>query len=108
MPDTPEGIDELLVSLPKEKLLQTVNSLPLKETEVSFPQLAILTTDLDLGPFLRQLGIRQLFTNPSGYVRSIKQNAYFSTSFVAVNSVGSFTAQLGKFIINLLELYIFI
>lgn len=94
MPDTPEGIDEMLVSLPKEKLLQMINSLPLKETEVTLPQLAILSSNLDFGPFLRQLGIRQLFTNSNSYVRSIKQNAYFSTSFVAVNSVGSFTAQL--------------
>lgn len=98
MPDTPEGIDEMLVSLPKEKLLQMINSLPLKETEVTLPQLAILSSNLDFGPFLRQLGIRQLFTNSNSYVRSIKQNAYFSTSFVAVNSVGSFTAQLGEFL----------
>lgn len=94
MPDTPEGIDEMLATLPKEKLLQMVNSLPLKETEVMLPQLAILSSDLDFGPFLRQLGIRQLFTNSNSYVRSIKQNAYFSTSFVAINSVGSFTAQI--------------
>lgn len=74
-----------------------VKFLPAKETEVSLPQLAILTSGLDLGPFVRQLGIRQLFTNSHSQVRSIKQNAYFSTSFVAVNSVGSIATELGKY-----------
>uniref|UniRef100_A0A1B6I405 Serpin domain-containing protein n=1 Tax=Homalodisca liturata TaxID=320908 RepID=A0A1B6I405_9HEMI len=94
LPDTPDGVAQVVSSLPKEKLLQMVKSLPLVETHVSLPQLAILTSDLDLGPFVRQLGVRQLFTDSHNYVRSIKQNAYFSTSFVAVNSVGSVTTQL--------------
>lgn len=94
LPDTPDGIEQVLVSLSKEKLLQMVKALPQQETEVSLPQLAILTSDLDLGPFIRQLGVRQLFTDPHVNVRYIKQNAYFSTSFVAVNSVGSISTEL--------------
>lgn len=98
LPDLLGGLDEVLVSLSKEKLLLMVKDLPLKETQVSLPQLAILSSNMDLGPFLRQLGVRQLFTAPHSFIRSIKQNAYFSTSFVAVNSVGSITTQLGKLI----------
>jgi len=94
LPDSDAGVDELLASLPREKLLQMVKALPLGEAQVSLPQLAILTSDLDLGPFIRQLGLRQLFTSPLTAVRSIKQNAYFSTSFTAVNSVGSVITQL--------------
>jgi hypothetical protein len=96
LPDAPDSIDQVLVSLSKEKLLQMVRGLPQQETEVALPQLAILTSDLDLGPFIRQMGVRQLFTDPHVNVRSIKQNAYFSTSFVAVNSVGSISTELGK------------
>ncbi|XP_054271468.1 serpin I2 isoform X2 [Macrosteles quadrilineatus] len=94
LPDADDGIDQVLKSLAKEKLLQMIKALPQQETEVTLPQLAILTSDLDLGPFIRQLGVRQLFTDPHVNVRSIKQNAYFSTSFVAVNSVGSISTEL--------------
>ncbi|XP_075228210.1 serpin B10-like [Lycorma delicatula] len=91
MPESAEGLDELLVKLPKERLPQLLKSLPLQETEVALPQFAIVTSDLDLAPFFRQLGVRSAFSNDSKktHVRGVKQNAYFSTSFVAVNSVGS-------------------
>ncbi|XP_022197119.1 serpin B10 isoform X2 [Nilaparvata lugens] len=91
MPDSVDGLDELLVKLPKEKLNQLIKSLPFKETEVALPQLAIVTSDLDLVPFFRQLGVKAAFSGDRKrtHVTTIKQNAYFSTSFVAVNSVGS-------------------
>lgn len=96
LPDSVDNINEILTSLTKENLLETVRSLPLRETEVALPQLAILTKDLDLAPFLHRIGLDTLFTNPHSHILSIKQNVYFSTSFVAVNSVGSITTLLGK------------
>lgn len=96
LPDSVDNINEILTSLAKENLLQAVKSLPLSETQVALPQLAILTKDLDLAPFLHRIGLDKLFTNPHSHIRSIKQNVYFSTSFVAVNSVGSVMTLLGR------------
>lgn len=96
LPDSVNNINEILTSLAKENLLQAVKSLPLRETQVALPQLAILTKDLDLAPFLHRIGLDKLFTNPLSHIRSIKQNVYFSTSFVAVNSVGSVMTLLGR------------
>lgn len=96
LPDSVDNINEILTSLAKENLLQAVKSLPLRETQVALPQLAILTKDLDLAPFLHRIGLDKLFTNPHSHIRSIKQNVYFSTSFVAVNSVGSVMTLLGR------------
>ncbi|XP_063242491.1 serpin B8-like [Bacillus rossius redtenbacheri] len=98
VPDNPDRLDEAIVKLSALPLPDLVSGLERRETEVSLPQLAVLTSGLDLTPFLRQLGVRAAFdaggadlarASNAAYARSVQQDAYFATSFVAVNSVGS-------------------
>ncbi|PSN41682.1 hypothetical protein C0J52_07698 [Blattella germanica] len=106
VPDSADNLDELLVKLSKVSLQQLVQEwLPETEFSVSLPQFTIVSSSIDLTPFLRQLGIRSVFNassanlssaskSPSVYVKSVTQDAYFSTSFVAVNSVGAVSSNL--------------
>ncbi|XP_018911429.2 serpin I2 isoform X2 [Bemisia tabaci] len=84
------GLDELL------------NVIPAKEMEVLLPQLAIIKKDIDLEQVLRDFGVDLIFNDTlverskdSVYIESIKQNAYFSTSFTTVNSASAIEADLG-------------
>nr|CAD7403836.1 unnamed protein product [Timema poppensis] len=112
VPDSSDHLDEMIVKLSDVSLQQLVSWLTPKETEVSLPQLAILSSSLDLTTFLRQLGVRAAFNSSSAdltkaslsgggeaskgvYAKSVMQDAYFSTSFVAVNSVGSVSVNAG-------------
>lgn len=101
MPDYRDGISEVLVKMLKEKIADIAKSLPRTEAEVSLPQFAMVSTDLDVGKVLRKSGLKQLFStgkskSKRGPVKSIKQNAYFATSFVSVNSVSATNTVLGK------------
>ena len=107
VPDSADNL-ELLVKLPGVSLQQLVQEwLPRSDTTVSLPQLTIVSSAIDGTPFLRQLGIRLVFnataadlsvatTAPVVHVKSVTQDAFFSTSFVSVNSVGSLSTNLGK------------
>ena len=110
VPDSADNLDELLVKLSKVSL-QTLVQEWLQPTEfsVSLPQLTIVSSNIDLTPFLRQLGLRSVFNStsanlstatksPAVHVKSVLQDAYFSTSFVAVNSVGAVSTKLGKYV----------
>ncbi|KAJ4444246.1 hypothetical protein ANN_06037 [Periplaneta americana] len=106
VPDSADNLDELLVKLSGISLQQLVQEwLPRSESSVALPQFAIISSGMDLTPFLRQLGIRSVFNAtsadlsgataaPTVHVKSITQDAYFTTSFVAVNSVGSVSTNL--------------
>ncbi|XP_073980702.1 leukocyte elastase inhibitor-like isoform X2 [Rhodnius prolixus] len=101
MPDYRDGISEVLVKMLKEKIADIAKSLPRTEAEVSLPQFAMVSTDLDVGKVLRKSGLKQLFStgkskSKRGPVKSIKQNAYFATSFVSVNSVSATNTVLAK------------
>jgi hypothetical protein len=108
VPDSADNLDELLVKLPGVSLQQLVQEwLSYSEASVSLPQLSIVSSAIDVTPFLRQLGIRSVFNAtsanlsaataaPAVYVKSVTQHAFFSTSFVFVNSVGSVSTNLGK------------
>ncbi|XP_066996136.2 serpin B8 [Anabrus simplex] len=108
VPDSSDAMDELLVKLSGVSFHHLVHWLTFAETEVSLPQLTVLSSGLDLAPFLRQLGVRSVFNASAAdlsqavdktpqavplYVKSVTQDAYFSTSFVAVNSVGSVSSN---------------
>ncbi|XP_014275352.1 leukocyte elastase inhibitor [Halyomorpha halys] len=96
MPDERIKIRDVLEKMLKENIGSLPASLPLIETEVAFPQFVILNNNLDLSKTLQQLGLKDIFETKSGPVKSIKQNAYFATSFVSVNSVGSTNTVLYK------------
>jgi hypothetical protein len=108
VPDSADNLDELLVKLPGVSLQQLVQEwLPHSDVSVSLPQLTIVSNAIDVTPFLRQLGIRLVFNAtsadlsvatvaPAVHVKSVTQDAFFSTSFVSVNSVGSLSTNLGK------------
>jgi hypothetical protein len=108
VPDSADNLDELLVKLPRVSLQQLVQEwLPHSDISVSLPQLTIVSNAIDVTPFLRQLGIRSVFNAtsadlsvatvaPAVHVKSVIQDAFFSTSFVSVNSVGSLSTNLGK------------
>jgi serine protease inhibitor len=108
VPDSSDNLDELLVKLPGVSLQELVQEwLPQSEVSVSLPQFTIVSSAIDVTPFLRQLGVRVVFNAtsadlraataaPAVHVKSIMQDAFFSTSFIAVNSVGSVSTNLGK------------
>ncbi|VVC43312.1 Serpin domain,Serpin, conserved site [Cinara cedri] len=117
MPDDVAGSDTMVDRLSKENFLDIVDSLGYQDSEVLLPQLAAFTDALDLEPFFRKLGIKNVFdpqmvignnrasnntithtTNkspPTITLVSMKQNAYFSMSFITINSVGSAGTKLG-------------
>lgn len=106
VPDSADNLDELLVKLPAVSLQQLVQEwLPFSEASVSLPQLTIVSSAINVTPFLRQLGIRSVFNATSGdlsaamvapaiHVKSVTQDAFFSVSFTSVNAVGSMSANL--------------
>ncbi|KDR16748.1 leukocyte elastase inhibitor A-like [Zootermopsis nevadensis] len=106
VPDSSDNLDELLVKLPGVSLQQLVQEwLPHSEASVSLPQFTIVSSAIDVTQFLRQLGVRAVFNATSAdlsaatpapyvHVKSVIQDAFFSTSFVSVNSVGSVSTNL--------------
>ncbi|GLG99281.1 Putative serine protease 61 [Gryllus bimaculatus] len=110
VPDAADSMDELLVKLSGVQFAHLPAWLAWGEREVALPQLAVLSSALDLAPFLRQLGLRRALNAsaadlgrararspaapaagpsrlvadaPRLYLKSVTQDAYFSTSFVA-------------------------
>lgn len=123
MPDDVAGSDTMVDRLSKENFLDIVDALGDQDAEVLLPQLAAFTDALDLEPFFRKLGVRNAFdpqptavggnrassnnatTNrspPTVTLVSMKQNAYFSMSFITINSVGSAGTKLGRYINTLI------
>lgn len=104
MPSRIDGLSNLQNKLFKENFFDVLDSLPQQETQIMIPQLSAITNNLELIPFLKLLGIVSVFSlNSDGkqksdvYVQSVKQNAFFSTSFTALNSVGTIATKYGKY-----------
>lgn len=100
MPSRIDGLSNLQNKLFKENFFDVLDSLPQQETQIMIPQLSAITNNLELIPFLKLLGIVSVFSlNSDGkqksdvYVQSVKQNAFFSTSFTALNSVGTIATK---------------
>ncbi|KAL1454862.1 hypothetical protein WDU94_008993 [Cyamophila willieti] len=114
MPDI-EDFEFAKENLAKEGIISIIESQRKSETEVLLPQLTMLSKNIELISFLKRFQIQTLFndtrdfnlehneskTNGTKYrpmhVTSIRENVYFSTSFVAVNSVSSIISKLGEF-----------
>lgn len=56
MPDYREGISDTLVKLVNENIASLSSSLPLTDAEVTLPQFAIVSSDLDIGKVLKKSG----------------------------------------------------
>lgn len=104
MPNQIDGLANLQVKLFRENFFDVLDSLSQQETQIMIPQLSAITNNLELIPFLKLLGIVSVFTpNPNSkqksdvFVQSVKQNAFFSTSFTALNSVGTIANKYGKY-----------
>lgn len=104
MPDSINGLSNLQSKLFKENFFHVIDSLPRKEVQIFLPQLSTVTNGLEMSSFLKMLGVISAFTEyrdrdahpTETYVQSIRQNAFFSTSFTALNSVGSVSTRIGK------------
>lgn len=106
MPDI-EDFEAAKENLAKESIISIIEAQSKSETEVLLPQLTMLNKNLELIPFLKRFQIQTIFNDTRDYkveksdskinnteyrpmyVTSIRENVYFSTSFVAVNSVSS-------------------
>ncbi|KAE8736656.1 hypothetical protein FOCC_FOCC017889 [Frankliniella occidentalis] len=67
------------------------------EMEVLLPQLAAVSQGKDLRPALRAMGIKTVLDQSmQQHVGSVTQDAFVSTSFVAINSVSSVGARLAE------------
>lgn len=117
MPDDVNGSDLMIERLSKDNFLDILDSLGYQDTEVLLPQLAAFTNGLDLEPFFKKLGVKSAFNQtvsvipdnrnktlpanaskfPTVTLLSMKQNAYFSMSFITINSVGSVGTKLGQY-----------
>ncbi|XP_026822985.1 leukocyte elastase inhibitor-like [Rhopalosiphum maidis] len=118
MPDDVNGSELMIERLSKDNFLDILDSLGYQNTEVLLPQLAAFTNGLDLEPFFKKLGVKAAFNqtvsgggnnsnktssmsgdhaskSPVITLLSMKQNAYFSMSFITINSVGSVGTKLG-------------
>ncbi|KAI5699467.1 hypothetical protein M8J76_009356 [Diaphorina citri] len=113
MPDI-EDFEFVKENLAKEGgIISIIESQAKSETEVLLPQLTMLNKNLELISFLKRFQIQTLFNDTRDYqvekneskmknetkfrpmhVTSIRENVYFSTSFVAVNSVSSVISKL--------------
>lgn len=106
MPDDVNGSELMMERLSKGNFLNIVDSLGYQDTEVFLPQLAAFTNSLDLEPFFKKLGVKTAFNqtvaaspskSPAVTLVSMKQNAYFSMSFITINAVGSVGTKLGVY-----------
>lgn len=120
MPDDVNGSELMIERLSKDNYLDILDSLGYQNTEILLPQLAAFTNGLDLEPFFKKLGVKAAFNqtvsgsadnnnktsstsrdhaskSPVVTLVSMKQNAYFSMSFITINSVGSVGTKLGGY-----------
>lgn len=108
IPDEVEKIENVINKLHKNTLPNLIESLPKEEIEIFIPQLTAISKNLNLTSLLRHNGIKLAFDMKKAnftkaadksnrlYLKKVNQNAYFSTSFVALNSVAGVTSSLGK------------
>jgi len=127
MPDDVNGSELMIERLSKDNYLDILDSLGYQNTEVLLPQLAAFTNGLDLEPFFKKLGVKAAFNqtvsgsadnnnktsstsrdhaskSPVVTLVSMKQNAYFSMSFITINSVGSVGTKLGGYQVSYVKL----
>lgn len=109
MPEQVDGLANLQSRLFKENFFEVLDSLPEQETQIRIPQLSTITNNLEFTSLLKILGIVSAFNPKSGvvkkndvFVQSIKQNAFFSTTFTALNSIGSVSTKYGELKISIL------
>lgn len=103
MPNKVYELSQLRANLFKENFFDILDALPQQETQIMIPQMSAVTNNLELIPFLKLLGITSVFTSNNAsntknksniYVQSIKQSAFFSTGFSALNTIGTVTTKL--------------
>ena len=106
IPDDIGKIENVINNLHKNTLPNLIESLPKEEIEIFIPQLTAISKNLNLTSLLRNTGIKLAFDKKANftkaadksnrlYLKKVNQNAYFSTSFVALNSVAGVTSSLG-------------
>lgn len=125
MPDDINGSELMMERLSKDNFLNILDSLSYQDTEILLPQLAAFTNALDLEPFFKKLGVKTVFNQTTSNINitavttanrtfkktptitllSMKQNAYFSMSFITINSVGSIGTKLGQ--LHCIEVYFY-
>lgn len=107
VPNNIDEIDEMINKLTAARLPHLIEALPNHELEVFIPQMTAINKHLDMKSVLNKKGILQAFdANKSNlsrgfegpdklFLQQIKQDSYFSTSFVAINSVSGASSTLG-------------
>ncbi|XP_065212297.1 serpin B13-like [Planococcus citri] len=100
MPDKIDGLNDLQTKLFQENFFEVLDSLPQQETQILIPQLSTVSNNLEFTSMLKSLGVVSAFSSNLNdkkkrdvFIQSIKQNAFFSTSFTALNSIGSFITK---------------
>lgn len=109
MPDEPDKVDVVVKKLSNFTIPFLVQSLQKQEVEVFLPQMTIVNKNLNLTSVLIRSGIRRVFDPKKANLRAsltegtkgihlakLEQNAFFSTSFVALNSVSGISAGSSK------------
>lgn len=103
-----EDIDNMISKIHGIGLQHVIESLVKDEVEVFIPQLTAISKNLNLTALLHHNGIKLVFDQKKAnftkaaektnrlYLKKVNQNAYFSTSFVALNSVAGLSSSLGK------------
>lgn len=103
MPNTVHQLPQLRSNLFKENFFDILDALPQQETQIMIPQMSAVTNNLELIPFLKLLGIASVFKSDNSnysknksnvYVQSVKQSAFFSTGFSALNTIGTVATKL--------------
>ncbi|XP_034248353.1 serine proteinase inhibitor A3K-like [Thrips palmi] len=90
------AVSETVAAL-SARIPRLVNKLAPTEMEVLLPQLAAVSRGKDLRPALRAMGINAVLDpRMRQHVGSVTQDAFVSTSFVAINSVSSVGARLAE------------
>mgnify|MGYP002716482054 CR=1 FL=1 len=114
MPDEVDKVDIVVKKLIEFKIPVLVQSLEKREMELFIPQITIVNKNFNLASMLIRNGLSKIFDsnkanlskasplqpgkNGSIHLSKIEQNAFFSTSFVAVNSVSGISSSLGHYI----------
>lgn len=108
MPEKSTKINAIAKSLNANTLTTLISSLQGEELEVFIPQLATVSRNLNLTPLVRSRGINLIFNanraemntafdqSRHAYLEQISQNAYFTTSFTALNAISGISANTGE------------
>lgn len=108
MPDKSSKINAIAKSLNTNTIQNLLSTLQGEELEVFIPQLATVSRNLNLTTLIRARGINLIFDEiraemnrafdktHHAYLEQISQNAYFTTSFTALNAISGISGQIGE------------